>query len=73
MVNYQEKASAEARGELFGPNCPVKFEGDFLVLSVGFFLGKQGGKIHTQNFTARFKPALGSFAAKIHTARICPW
>ena len=52
----------------------MNFAGDFLVDFFGpFSLEKAGGKKSTPKSTAKFKSEFGSFAAKIHTARIWPW
>ena len=47
----------------------------FRWIFLAFFLGKKktGGKNPQTKSTAKFKSELGSFAAKIHTARIRPW
>ena len=72
----QERASAEIRGEFSWPNVWVNFALGFLG---GFFSGilpwkkKNRRKKSTQKSTAKFTQTFGSFAAKIHTARICPW
>ena len=51
---------------------PTEFPGEFCG---GFFRGifswKEEESIQTP--TAKFKSEFGSFAAKIHTVRICPW
>ena len=51
----------------------VNFARDLLVDFVGaFFLGKKQEERSTQNSITKFKSESGSFAAKIHTARIWP-
>ena len=51
----------------------VNFAGDFLVDFLGLSsLEKTGGKKSAQKSTAKLKSEFGSFAAKIHTARIWP-
>ena len=66
---FQEKASAEIRGEFFRPNSRVNFAVDFWWL---FSLEKNRRKKSTKKSTAIFKSEFGSFGAKIHTARIRP-
>ena len=39
----------------------------------GLFPWKKPWKKSTEKSTGKFKIEFGSFAAKIHTARICPW
>ena len=69
-VICQEKASAEIRGEFSRTKSWVNFAGDFRWIFSGLFpLEKNRKKIST----AKFKSEFGSFAAKIHTARIWPW
>ena len=46
---YQEKASAEIRGEFFRTNSRVNFAGFFGGFFGAFFLGKTGGKNPQQN------------------------
>ena len=49
-TSYQEKASAEIRGEFFRPNSQVNFAVDFLVDFSGLFpWKKQEAKIHPKN------------------------
>ena len=45
----------------------------FLVAFPAFFLGKKQEEKSTQKSTAKFKSEFGSFAAKIHSARIWLW
>ena len=68
---WQEKASAEIRVEFFPTKSWVNFAGDSLVEI--FSWTKNRRKKSTKNSTAKFKSEFGSFAAKIHTARIWPW
>ena len=77
---FQEKASAEIRGEFFRTKSRVNFVGDFLVDFSGlfplekraFFLGKKRRRKSTKKSTTKFTSEFGSFVAKIHTARIRP-
>ena len=55
----------------FFPNdCRVNFAMDFWWIILGLLPWK---KENPPKNTARFKSEFGSLAAKIHTARICPW
>ena len=67
----QEKASAEIRGEFFRIYFWANLGGDFRVDVSGAFSLER--KENTQKkCTAQFKSNFGSFAAKLHTARIWP-
>ena len=66
---FQEKASAEIRGELFRTNSRVNFAVDFWRTFSALFPWR---KKSTQKSTQKSKSAFGSFGAKIHTARIRP-
>ena len=68
-MNCQEKASAEIQGEFFRTKSQVNFARDFVV---DFFRPFSLEKAGRQKSTAKFKSEFGSFAAKIHTARIWP-
>ena len=58
--------------EFILPNSQGNLAGDFLVDLFGpFRLEKQHEEKSIQKSAAKFKSGFGSFAAKIHTARIC--
>ena len=62
VLNPQEKASAEIRGEFFRPNSRVNFAVDFLVDFFGpFSLEKNRRKKSTQKSTAIFKSGIWEF------------
>ena len=72
-LKRQEKASAEIRGGIFPTKFLCEFCGGFFGgFFRAFFLGKNRRKKSTKKSTAKFKSEFGSFAAKIHTARIWP-
>ena len=65
----QEKASAEIWGEFVWASFPGEVCGGFS----GLFPWEKKRKTSTQKSTPIFKSEFRSFAAKINTARICPW
>ena len=61
---YQDKASAEIRGEFFRTNSQVNFAGDFLWIFWGLFGGKTGGKKPPQNSQRNSNQNLGASRPK---------
>ena len=68
---YQENASAEIWGDLFKQNCGWSLQRISWLMFGPSSLKSTGGKKPRINPPQKFKSEFGSFAANIHSTRIC--
>ena len=69
---FEKRLLQKSEGN-FSERVPVWILVFFVVDFLGLFPFKKSTQKSTQKSTAKCKSEFGSFAAKIHTARTCPW